>query len=655
MASGVSVKMGVTGVAQFKQGMKESQAAVKNLDQQLKLNEAQLKLTGNEELALQNKTALLTKQIEEQRNVVKQANSALEAMQKNGVSKTSTEFQKMQQQVYKASTDLMTMQAELQNVGESGEDAQSGVSHMNQALQRIGTNVSFENVVNGISKVTDGLEAAAKKAIELGKKLVSAMLSGGQWADDLQTTADEWEISPEQVYRMRQTANMIDTSAETIFNARKKLITAMGKESDKETMGAFAALGITYLEGSDANIERIFWKAGEGLMQMSDNDKVARNEYAMKLYGRSWEELIPIFKTGREEYERTMASWDWVGDQGFEALTKLDDESNRTRSAFENIQHTLEAAMAPAMVEIMQSLQGMMSEFNKYLQSEAGQEMLAKLNEAVSSLFSEFTKLDPEVVIGKITDIFESIEHGLQWIIDNKQSVFDALKLIAGGFALMKITSFAANIGRIVSGLQGLFGGGGGSGTTGSQTGTTVPGTGSGTSETSRGWGSGLADKFAQGAASGFLWREAARLREMYETNLGGLSVEEQQAKALLHDLGVTQEELVRWGQEHSGYDSSWMPETSPFAENLQDYYAEPMNRMTEVASETNDVLPGVQQSSESMTNAATALMDLPGLIQTAIANGMSAISIIIDASGIDAMQPRIAGGISDKLVQMTK
>lgn len=105
------------------------------------------------------------------------------------------------------------------------------------------------------------------------------------------------------------------------------------------------------------------------------------------------------------------------------------------------------------------------------------------------------------------------------------------------------------------------------------------------------------------------------------------------------------------WGN----YDSSWMPETSPFAENLQDYYYEPMERMTEVASTQNDILPGVQQSSENMTAAATALMDLPGLIQTAIASGMSAISIIIDASGIDAMQPRIAGGISDKLVKMTK
>ena len=67
MASGIDIKMGVSGVAQFKQGMKESQAAVKSLDAQLKLNEAQLKASGDQEAYLQTKTELLNKQIEELR------------------------------------------------------------------------------------------------------------------------------------------------------------------------------------------------------------------------------------------------------------------------------------------------------------------------------------------------------------------------------------------------------------------------------------------------------------------------------------------------------------------------------------------------------------------------------------------------------------
>ena len=80
MATGVNVKMGVSGVAQFKQGMKESQAAVKNLDQQLKLNEQQLKLNGDAEVYLQNKTKLLEEQIAKQKEVCKNAQNALEAM-----------------------------------------------------------------------------------------------------------------------------------------------------------------------------------------------------------------------------------------------------------------------------------------------------------------------------------------------------------------------------------------------------------------------------------------------------------------------------------------------------------------------------------------------------------------------------------------------
>lgn len=650
MASGVSVKMGVTGVAQFKQGMKESQAAVKNLDQQLKLNEAQLKLTGNEELALQNKTALLTKQIEEQKNVVKQTNSALEAMQKNGVSKTSVEFQKMQQQVYKASTDLMTMQAELQNVGESGEDAQSGVSHMNQALQRIGQNVSFQSVTEGLGKITDKLEAAAKAAWDLGKKVVQWTLSGASWADELQTEADVWEIPAEKLYRMRETARKIDTDAETILQAQDKLKKGR-EESGKEFMGSLAYLHIDPNGMSDIDL---FWKAGEAIKALGEEeDKV---HYAQTLFGKSWRELLPLFSAGREEYEKVYDTWDWIGDEQLEKLTTLDDKYQELQSEWESVQLQFQSQMAEVLTPVMETLTGLLKEFNTYIQSEDGQNMLASLGEAISGLFEDILTIDPASVINTIKDAVNGLKDGFEWIRNNKNRVSDAIKAIAAAFGLMKLGALAGNIGRIVSGLKGLFGGGGGSGTTaGSQTGATLPGTSSGTSETSKGWGSGLADKFAQGAASGFLWREAARLREMYETNLGGLSVEEQQAKALLHDLGVTQEELVRWGQEHSGYDSSWMPETSPFAENLQDYYAEPMNRMTEVASTQNDILPGVQQSSENMTNAAAEMMTLPGLIQTAIVSAMNSISIIIDASGIDAMQPRIAYGYNSKLVEMTK
>lgn len=656
MASDVKINVGVSGVAQFKQGMKESQAAVKNLGQQLKLNEAQLKATGNEELYLQNKTQLLTEQIEKQKEVVHKADQALQAMKRNGVEQSSAAFQNMQQQVYKASTQLMEMQADLNGVGESGQEAADNVSEMNYQLNNISRNVSFENVVNGIGKITDTLEAAAQKAVQLGKKLVQAMLSGGQWADDLQTTADKWEMTPEQVYRMRQTANLIDTDAETIFQARKKLTAAMGKESDKETMGAFAALGINYLAGSDENIERVFWKAGEGLMQMED--KVARNEYATKLYGRSWEELIPIFKTGREAYDEMMGSWTWIGDEQFENLTKLNDEEQKLTTEWENFQHQFEAALAPALTSVMETLEGLLKEFNTYLASPEGQEMLASLGEAVSSLFSNLTSLNPEEVIGNITDVFRSIENGFNWIIEHRQNIYDALKLIAGGFALMKITSFAANLGRIVSGLGGLFGGGGSGGTN-------APTAGAETTGGSGGFWAGVINKLALTAGADAVYRATeGQIKEKwkeFQALTAGMTIEEQQKLATMQTLGMTEDQYAAFMankpavQEANGaqyYGQDWRPSYMRDLEN-------PMNKMNQVAGEMNGEVANMTQSNADMTAAVRDLSVLPANLQTAITNaviaGMSSVTIVINEGAVSAVGERISYGWGGKVQAMTK
>ena len=668
MASGVSIKMGVTGVAQFKQGMKESQAAVKNLDQQLKLNEAQLKLTGNEELALQNKTALLTKQIEEQKNVVKQANNALEAMQRNGVSKTSAEFQRMQQSVYKASTDLMTMQAELQNVGSSGEDAQSGVSHMNQALQRIGTNVSFDSVVNGIGKITDSLEKAAKKALDMGRKLLNATLGAGNWADELVTDAKVYGMSPEDLQRMQKTSRIIDTSVEAIVSAKKKMSKGLGS-ADKEVMGTFAAFGLDPTQMS--SVDDKFWAIGDAIYHMANAEE--QEVYAQRVFGRGWAELNPLFEAGREEYEKTNAEWNVVSEENLNKLTEMDDAYQKLSSEWETFKMSVLSSLAEGLQPVMETITEMMKQLNEYLSSEEGQAMLSKLSEAVSSLFTDLTNLNPEEVVGKVSDIFKSLEDGFNWIIQNKQSIFDALKLIAGGFALMKITSFAANIGRVVAGLNGLFSGNG----TGGQGGTEVVPTGSEATGGSGGFWAGLVNKMTL-AAGAYAVNKAteARIQALntaFKELTAGKSNQEKSDIAYAQMLGMTTEEYATF-MAGKPAEKSWMPDKSPFAENLQNYYyddliphqvtrgnpleeakaAESLDRMTQVAGEMGTAADGSTQASKDMTAAANELMTMPAEMYTTVYNaimaGMSNVTIVVDAGCVDTIGERISYGWGGKV-----
>lgn len=456
MATGVNVKMGVSGVQQFKQGMKESQAAVKTLDQALKLNEQQLKSTGDAELYLQNKTKILEDQIAKQTQVVKQSQAALDAMRRNGVQETSTAFQQMQANVYKASTDLMRMRTELDGVGDSGADAATEADTLTESLQNVGKGISWQNVTSGIEKITGSLEKAAKKALEVGKAITREVLGAGSWADDLHTRARYYGLSDEELQRMEKTSGLVDTSVDTIVGAQKKLRKGIGS-ADTGVMGAFAALIGEGYDPKAEGWENAFWDAGEALMNFTDAEE--KEVYAQKLFGRSWNELIPLFETGREKYDELNASWSVVSDENLKKLQEMDDQYQKLSAEFETLKMTLMATLSETLTPLMETLTGLMAKFNEYLATPEGKEMMEKLGEAIKNMFTDLTNADPEKIIENLSGIFDKIQGGLQWLIDNKDTVVNALKIIVGGFALLKLGSLAANIGQIVNGLKGLGGG----------------------------------------------------------------------------------------------------------------------------------------------------------------------------------------------------
>jgi chromosome segregation ATPase len=244
--------MGVDGVSQFKKAMEESQGAVKNLDAELKLSEAQYRATGDAETYLQTKTSLLTKQIQEQKNVVKQAEQALQAMKDKGVSETSASFQKMEGNLIKAKTKLTDMETALKNVDSEAKTA-------GDSLQGIGKNVAWDTVAEGLGKITDKLQSAGRTALRLGKTIAKSAMDSTEWADDILTRATQYGIDAETLQRMENVADYIDTDVDTIIAARDRL------SKNRKSLGEL--LGI---ESDGKSVDDVFWEAGEAIMNLGD-------------------------------------------------------------------------------------------------------------------------------------------------------------------------------------------------------------------------------------------------------------------------------------------------------------------------------------------------------------------------------------------------
>ena len=668
--AGVNVKMGVSGVSQFKTAMREAQGCVKTLDQALKLNEQQFKATGDAESYMQQKAELLKSQIENQKNVVLQAENALRAMSQQGINPASTAFQKMQQEVLKAQGELLGMQTDLENIGVAGETAQNGVSGMNSQLQQIGKGVSYENVTNSISKITGALEAAGKKAFEVGQKILNSTLGAGSWADDLLTDASVFGLDPEDLQRMQKTSRLIDTSVEAIVAAQKKMNRGLGS-NNADVMGAFAAFGIdpTRL----ATTEDKFWAIGDAIYHMSDAEE--QEAYAQKVFGRGWSELNPLFEAGREEYDKMNASWNVVSDENLQKLGAMDDAYQKLQNEWESFQMTVLSALADGLTPLMDTLTGLMQELNTYLETEEGQQMLENLAQAVEGLFQDLTQIDPQQVISGFTEVFNKITEGLQWIFDNRQGIIDAMKGIVAGWGMLKIGGGMLKVMELVNGIKGL---------TGSAASAAGAAAGSG-------WGASFAsaamkaapflaflytllnpaaggnnDLVSGGALTDEYWgyadqnpefkRRMDMFHELYGTTIGDL---QHLDDGTLADMFATDihslDELAKLMEEKYGWQRLDMPETdagegpTAYVDTTSDEvihkdrrainqaYEENMDRLTRVAEQNAQTNQQFAQNSVTSADLQN-LTGLPAAVAAAVSSAMASVQIVIGGGAVQSI-----------------
>lgn len=595
-SSGINVKMGVEGLSEFKRSIKGAQTSIKTLDQQLALNEKQFKATGDAEAYMQEKADLLDKKLQEQKGIVAQAEKALQEMTANGVKSSDEAYQKMWQNLAKAKGDLLDTEMAMRQVGASGEEAAGNVSDMNNQLKRIGDGVNWQNVTGGIEKITAGLEKVAKKAYSVGKAIVKEVLGTGGWADDINTRSKVLGVSTDELQRMEKTATIIDTDAETIIKARQKLMRGVGNGT-AGTMDALEALGISY----NGDAEDAFWKAGEAIMALGD--EAEQEARASALFGKSWHDLIPLFGTGREEYDRMNATWNVMSQEQLDALNQMDDEYQKLQIAIEDLKREALGNLAEPMQKALESINGILDDIGNWLNSDEG-------------------KATVENVVTGITD-------SLKWIIDNKDGVITVMGAIATGFGAMKLAGGALQMLQLANGLKGIRGG----------------------SAAGSGVGSGLL-----AGAGGFIAKAAP-----WAVGLGVLTKNAftPQGNDDIWDENGNPTELGR----ELGY--TWTLEQDRMLGNIEAAEARnerwrqnvnALERMQAVAEDLSHANEGATRSTSEMTQAANDLKGLPALIAAAVEDGMSRVRIVVDVDGIaNAVTPRVGSNMAGQVKYLIK
>ena len=463
----ITAKLGVD-YAQFVSGMQKAQQSVKTTESSLKKIEAEFKATGNAEQYMTQKADVLNQKLQSQKKVADNAKNALAEMNKQGIDPASKEYQKLAQQLLNAEAAMYETQAALNGLDASALKAADSANELVTSVNGISKKISLDQVIGGINSITSGLETGAKKAKELGEALWNDIMDSARWADDTATMAMMYGIDIDTFQRMQKLVqNGMDTTVDAILGAQTKLKKGIGSENETVQQYMRDLKLLTTSQGKygeqevliTEDVNELFWETGRALMNMTNAyDKEAA---AQALFGKSWKELIPLFSRYKslEEYNAALAEVNVNSEEEVEQLATLSDKVGELEGNWQTLKNSLLAELAPALTGAAEALDGLLESLMDYLKSDKGQEMLERLGTAVSGLFDDLGKIDPEAVVSGFVGVFETVIGSLEWLVDNKDDVIEALKDIVIGWGALKLTGGALQILKLINGIKSLTGG----------------------------------------------------------------------------------------------------------------------------------------------------------------------------------------------------
>lgn len=450
----------------FKQGVDQAKASLKTLDAALKVNEASFKAGGNAEIYMQQKTQLLNDKMTKQRELVNTLQARMARMRDAGVNPLSTEYQKLETQLLDAQTSMIETKTTIDELDASQQNATDSAAQLSDGVSKIGRKMSLDQVISGINRITTAMQNAAKQAAEFGKEIWGQITDTAARADDLATMAVTYGVDPELLQRQLKIFNtMADTSIEAFYGAKDKINKAV-RDPSKEQLNYLEALGLVTPTYDSVNLmtrdaESALWAVGERLRQKVNTGELSQDDadlYAKALFGRGYKELNPLFALGQEEFNRLTGEQTAATKEALENGAALNDSIELLKQNFETLKLEVLGAIAPEIQVVTDSISTLINKLTEYAQSEAGQKVLQSMADSISAMFENLANIDPEEVINKFSEVFNTIKDGFNWIVENKDSIVRALEVIAGGFALLKVSETVLTFIKLAQGLGGLFG-----------------------------------------------------------------------------------------------------------------------------------------------------------------------------------------------------
>jgi len=469
----INTTLRLQGEKEYSQGMKNAAANVKELDSQLKKARAEFEKTGDAQKYTAEQTEILKQKIEEQQKAVKAAEDAIKLLTDNGIDKNDSRLRNWRISLNNATATLNKLEAELQRTESNAESAADGIRSQATALKsgevaaegyadkldRIDKNITFSTTLDKLKLVKETVSAILSGVIEIGKGIWEYESQAAQWATEINKEAAEAGLDPAVYQSYKYAAQMLGMSIEDYADMAKELEASM-MSTDESVAEAFNELGVAYRneDGTLRNAMEVLAEVANALGTV--NTRTAANVLASRLLGAEYKKLNPLINAGGDAWKHYIEEGKDIGtvsEAAFDALLELDKSRQTLSKQFQTIKTEAAGQLAPGFTAITEGLSGLLTQFDEFLESEKGQQAVAKINgflttigdtignidvgNAVDNFFKKFESVDLGNAIDKVSTALSSFTDGLSWIVENGETITKWIGGIATAFGGIKVAS----------------------------------------------------------------------------------------------------------------------------------------------------------------------------------------------------------------------
>ena len=479
----INTKIKLDGEAEYKQAVKEINAALgsldsklKNLDETYKDNEGSVEGLTKKNEVLNQKILTQKEKIDELRKMMLSAGKSL--------GEHSVATKNYQKQLNNAETALLKMEKalrdntkQLKDAGVEADNFSGGLEDLEEKTgsaekrlkdltkteeegnkktktlgdlvktlgDKLGINIpegaanaidAFGNI-DAATVITAGKIAAVIAVIaKLEGKMKAMTEESGKRASDIQDQAMVYNMTTDSIQEMTYAGELMGVGMDTITDSIKDLTKNLydAYENGGDTLAAFSELGveITNTDGSLRNANAVFMDVIDALGGVENYTE--RDAKAMALLNESAQKLNPLIKQGSarlREYAQEARDTGYVMDSDMlDTLDKVDTSMRRYNLQIEAGENAMSAEFAPALTEFNNKFGETFSQLAKDASESGLIEVFATLLDIVTALSPALEAVGDVLVI--LEPMFKITSGVIATAADGLRVIFDLVEMITG-------------------------------------------------------------------------------------------------------------------------------------------------------------------------------------------------------------------------------